>query len=198
VVLVILGLALGAGIVATVIRDRPVSRSTVNSRTDVSIESNAEAENGSAESSVQTIINGDVVIDSQVTAGTAVNPETDWNLYENKRDGYSIRYPKDWTVSEVLAPLTVEFIPPTTAPTDELSLSLFIHHDERAVSVDLIRDRTSMTINGVATTRQIESGLIDLHAVYVPNGGRYIKLSWPFDVSGDTYEQLVKSFRFRT
>ncbi len=141
-----------------------------------------------------------IVTDAYQESTNTSDPTAGWKTYTNTTHGYSMQYPTNWALSDILGPKTIQIIPPDAASktTIELGPTLFAQYEDQIVPLSpSVRDRVTTTINGLPATQQKEGGMGDSLTTYFQlSTGGFIAVSWDLSFSYAEYQQILSTFRF--
>jgi cytoskeletal protein RodZ len=212
-ILIMVGVVFVTGIATYLLIQASAGNKAENKNTNVADVNNTNGNINSAINTNQTT-NNNASINTNTAANTntvsntnaATGPTAGWKTYTNTSYGYSIRYPKDYSISEALAPGTIQIVPPDEGQKygPELGPTIFILHNrplQESESGDVVTDRKKIVINSISATQQTESGLASMTATYFPYQSAYIKIQWPDkaalrNLDFETYNQILSTFQF--
>lgn len=134
----------------------------------------------------------------------AIDPFASWNVYNNPRYGYSIKYPKDWTVKNYgqIEPKVIDYIVfnPSTASSSAktVSISYSTRTYDEAMEIGATTSE-SITVDGVKGAKKSEQdsgGNVTQHIILPLNSKLNTIVIYAQDKYKDTFTQMLSTFKF--
>jgi len=154
---------------------------------------------------------GELIADSVLTTFNFKDETAGWQTYTDNADGWSIKYPEDWTTSNALAN-ALQILPPDAEQKTQIELgpSIFIKkvqsipeaapqgtQNNEIPNYDCNQNRTNVQVGKYLAIRQDESCFATFITTYIQKNQEYIRISWPevFQDDYSEYEEILSTFQ---